>query len=147
MSDALSFYATLRARLGRRKEIGMKTFYKLLLIFTLLLSVFSLAACDGLLAVDGDEYMTREEVEELLEGIEKNVNINGGDDFDITIITIFHIYPSYQSSLVSKLDHLVIKFDALCSNQYLGNIFVVYLELLLLQSKANFVMKQIVILL
>lgn len=51
-----------------------------------------MVSCGALLTVtpsgnsgEGDDYMTREEVEKLLEGMKKNVTINGGDDYAVTI--------------------------------------------------------------
>ena len=66
----------------------MKRIRNLLVSVTLLLSIFVLSSCvaSGQSSVQSaGDYMTREEVEALIQGIEENVTVNAGNNYDISI--------------------------------------------------------------
>lgn len=73
------------------KKISKTLTVALILALTFILSscsimdVGSMMSAGGDSAADGDEYMTREEVEALLQGVEENVTVNAGDNYNIEI--------------------------------------------------------------
>lgn len=50
-----------------------------------ILDVSSMVGTGGGSSVSGKDYLTREEVEAMISGIEENVTVNAGDNYDITI--------------------------------------------------------------
>jgi hypothetical protein len=72
------------------KKLSKKVIIALILAATLILSSCSIMDVgsmmnNGTSGTDGDEYMTREEVEALLQGVEENVTVNAGDNYNIEI--------------------------------------------------------------
>lgn len=77
---------------GFMKRISIKSFLALLLISATLLasscSVMDLGAAGGAQSSGGGangNYITRADVEEMIAGIDKNINVDGGDSYDINI--------------------------------------------------------------
>ncbi|MBE6634926.1 MAG: trypsin-like serine protease [Ruminococcaceae bacterium] len=66
----------------------MKLKFKLIISAVLLISVLTLSSC-GLVnmgsSVNSEKYLTEDDVNKLMSGINQNVTVNGGDSYDITI--------------------------------------------------------------
>ncbi len=66
----------------------MKLTFKSLISAVLLISVMTLTSC-GLVnfgtTVDSDKYLTEDDINKIMAGINQNVTVNGGDNYDITI--------------------------------------------------------------
>ena len=67
----------------------MKNISKILLILTFVLSICVLSSCTmvtaGSNSSNDEKYMTEDEVKAMIQGIEENITVNAGDNYDITI--------------------------------------------------------------